>query len=355
MSYASPRVHRRARLAGAAVRLAIVPLVLATLHTVVTAAGSPVRAYWVPSSALSSPVAVRRAVSAALSGGFAAVAVPLSVARQEDHPLDYDGEADIIRQARDSGLSTHLAVSVNAVAGVDEWPASREHVIYQHPEWLMVPRSLAAELLTLDTRSPAYLGRLARWIRANTDRVDGLYLSPLDPSAAAHLVNVVVSAARRYSPDGIFLDNVDFPGTDFDYSRRAVDLFRTRMRSTLSPSERARLDEVEAIDPFAYPEEFPDEWRQFRESALTGLLERLRAWLSAASSSASIAVSIQPDVDVSRRDRFQDWRSWLDRGLIDRVGYRDRTAGSVVLTPDGGTLVDPASRRAQATTVGGSR
>ena len=82
----------------------------------------------------------------------------------------------MLRQARERGLGAHSPVTVNVAAAVGGLPPSRDHVIYQHPEWLMVPRQLAPEMLKIDVRSPAYLGQIARWTRTNADRVDGLYV-----------------------------------------------------------------------------------------------------------------------------------------------------------------------------------
>ena len=99
----------------------------------------------------------------------------------------------------------------------------------------MVPRQIAPGCSRAIQRSPAYLGRMARWTRANVDRVAGLYVSPLDPAATQYLVNAVVTAVGRYAVDGVFLDAVEFPGEDFDYSRHAMDLFRMRMRGAMCP------------------------------------------------------------------------------------------------------------------------
>lgn len=265
----------------------------------------------------------------------------------------FDGAAELLRQARERGLSGHLSVAVNVAAAVGELPASREHVIYQHPEWLMVPRQLAPEMLKTDVRSPAYLGQIARWTRANAQRVDGLYVSPLDPAAASYLVDAVMAAVGRYSVDGVFLDAIDFPGVDFDYSRHAMDLFRVRIRAVMSFAERTRLDAIEAIDPFAYTEEFPEEWRRFRESALTELLERLRTALTAISPAVSIAASARGDAEVSMVEHFQAWRSWLARGIVDRVGYRNRSTGIVLVSPDGVFASEPARLSITQTTGGG--
>ena len=137
----------------------------------------------------------------------------------------------MIKEARDRGLRVHAWIEVTLAAAAGELPASRDHVLYQHPEWLMVPRELAAEMLKIDARSPAYLGRLTRWARANRPRVDGVYVSPLAPEAAAYLVAAVTAAAQRYAVDGVFLDAMRFPGADFDYSRHAMDIFRAETQA----------------------------------------------------------------------------------------------------------------------------
>jgi uncharacterized lipoprotein YddW (UPF0748 family) len=283
------------------------------------------------------------------------VIAPLAIGARSEAD-SFDPGTEVLRQARERGLGVHLSIAVNMAVPVGEIPASRDHVIYQHPEWLMVPRQLAAEMLKVDVRSPAYLGQLARWTRANTDRVGGIYVSPLDPAAAAYVVDSITGAARRYPVDGLYLESVDFPGEDFDYSRHSLDLFRTRMRAALSLTERARLDEIEAIDPFAYAEEFPDQWRQFRQAALTELLVQLRGALKGINSAVVMAAAARTDADASLRENFQDWRSWLERGIIDRIGYRSRASATVLLSPDGVFASGPERvSTVQAVGAGGPR
>ena len=207
----------------------------------------------------------------------------------------FDGALEMVKEARDRGLRVHAWIEVTLAAAAGELPASRDHVLYQHPEWLMVPRELAPEILKIDARSPAYLGRLTRWVRANTPRVDGVYVSPLAPEATAYLVTAVTAAAQRYAVDGVFLDAMRFPGADFDYSRHAMDIFRAETRPQLSPEERTRLDEVESIDPFGYAEEFPDRWRQFRQSRLTNLMSRVRKAIAAVRPALVVSAGVAPD------------------------------------------------------------
>jgi uncharacterized lipoprotein YddW (UPF0748 family) len=356
MAYGHSRFHRRFRRVGIPLRVASAVLIVAAAHAVLSAASTPsLRAFWIAPSSMSSALSIRRAISSAASSGYDAVMAPLAIGARSDSDT-FDAGAELLREARERGLAAHLSVTVNIAAAADELPASRDHVIYQHPEWLMVPRQIAAEMLKIDPRSPAYLGQITRWTRANADRVEGLYVSPLDPAATMYLANAVISAVGRYAVDGVYLDAVEFPGEDFDYSRHAMELFRTRMRSVMSVVERARLDEIEAIDPFAYAEEFPDEWRRFRESALTDLLERVRTGLSNKRPAISIAAAARSDADASLREHFQAWRAWLDRGIVDRVGYHSRSTGTVLLSTDGVFASIPETPSAvQAAGAGGPR
>jgi len=298
----------------------------------VAAANTPLRTFWAARGALESPDAVRRAVAAATVGGFDTVMVP--VALVGDTLDGFDGAREMISEARSRGLRVHAWIEVTLVAANGELPASRDHVLYQHPEWLMVPRDLAAEMLKVDVRSPAYLGRLTRWARANATRVDGLYVSPLAPEAASYLVAAVTAAAKRYAVDGVFLDTVRFPGVDFDYSRYAMENFRAETRPQLSSEERARLDEVEAIDPFGYAEEFPERWRAFRQARLTSLISRLRKALSNVSQTLVVSASVPSDPGQALAESFQDWTNWMETGLVDGVGRRSGTSGTIVFTAD---------------------
>ena len=321
------------RLARPLICLCVATLIGAAMHgQTLAAANAPLRTFWASRASLESPDAVRRAVVAAADGAFDTMMVP--VALVSDSLQVFDGAREMITEARARGLRVHAWIEVTLVAANGELPASRDHVLYQHPEWLMVPRELAPDVLKVDVRSPGYLGRLTRWARANAPRVDGLYVSPLAPEAAAYLVTAVTAAARRYPVDGVFLDAVRFPGIDFDYSRHAMEIFRAETRPQLSVEERARLDEIELIDPFGYAEEFPARWRAFRQARLTSLVSRLRKALMEVNSTLVVSAGVPSDPGSALAESFQDWTSWMESGLVDGVGRRSGTSGTIVFTAE---------------------
>jgi uncharacterized lipoprotein YddW (UPF0748 family) len=276
-----------------------------------------VRALWVRRASLESEDAIRKMVASAATAGFNTLFVQATEAAAAAVPFDPIGET--IAQAHAAGLRVHAWVDITRVTEPGELPFTRNHVVYQHPEWLMVPRAIAAELLDIDSHNPDYLGRLARWTRTNADRIDGLYISPLQPEAASHLAQVVRDLARRYALDGVYLDHVQFPAADFDYGVKSVAAFRTFMREQLPLAERERIDGVEEIDPFAYPNELPNDWRLFRQSQLTALIARLRTTVKEARPEALVSAAVVSDAAVAARDNLQDWRTWLENGFLDAL------------------------------------
>jgi uncharacterized lipoprotein YddW (UPF0748 family) len=302
-----------------ALLLCLVFAALAT-HRSMRAAGATeeMRALWVRQTSLESEESIRRMVTSAATSGFntlfVQVANEISAAAQTFDPI-----AEAINQAHAAGLRVHAWLDVVRVAPAGELPFARDHVIYQHPEWLMVPRAIAAELLPVDVHSPDYVGRLVRWTRTSTDRIDGLYLSPAVPEAASYLAEAVRDIVSRYSLDGVYLDHVRYPAADFDYGVRSIAAFRDFMRGQLGLTERQPIESIQALDPFAYPNELPDQWRSFRRAQLTALVARLRSTVKSVRPEAIVSVAVTSDSESAERDNLQDWRTWAANEFIDAL------------------------------------
>jgi uncharacterized lipoprotein YddW (UPF0748 family) len=292
-------------------------LALSATHRV-AGATDEMRALWVRQTSLETEESIRRMVASASTSGFNTLFVQIgneaAAAAQTFDPV-----AETINQAHAAGLRVHAWLDIARVAPSGELPFARDHVIYQHPEWLMVPRAIAAELLPVDVHSPDYLGRLVRWTRSNTDRIDGLYVSPALPEAASYLAEAVRDVVRRYPLDGVYLDHVRYPGADFDYGVRSIAAFRDMLKGQLPLTERQRIDSVQALDPFAYPNELPDEWRSFRRAQLTALVVRLHSTIKSVRPGTTVSVAVTADAESAERENLQDWRTWAANEFIDAL------------------------------------
>ena len=289
-----------------------------------------VRALWVTRATLSNPAAIAQMVATAQSGGFNTLIVQVRARgdayyRSTIEPRapelaarpDFDPLAETLALAHRAGLKVHAWVVLNLVSSALELPASRQHVIYRQPEWLMVPRDLAADIRATDPRSPEYVGRIARWTRARSNDVEGLYLSPVSTAAAAYLASIVTEIATTYPVDGIHLDYARFPSRWFDYSPAAVQQFKQTLRSSISDADRRRADTQETLDPLAYPNLFAADWDTFRRSRVTSLVMRIRTAIKTARPGVTLSAAVIPHLEQASNERLQDWRTWLDQGLID--------------------------------------
>ncbi len=207
-------------------------------------ARAEVRALWVVRTTLTSPEAVESMVTTARAGGFNTLLVQVrgrgdAYYRDGREPRatplvgqpDFDPLALAIRRAHAAGLQVHAWINVNLVAGTGELPASRDHIVYRHPEWLMVPRSLAEGLRPLDPRGPEYLGRLSRYARSRSDTIEGLYLSPIEPGSIEYTASVVRDIVERYDLDGVHLDYLRYPNDGFRLQPAGARRVSTRRRA----------------------------------------------------------------------------------------------------------------------------
>jgi uncharacterized lipoprotein YddW (UPF0748 family) len=315
--------------------LAIVAAALAMLAAPAAARRAPAdetRALWVVRTTLTSPSAVEAMVEAARAGGFNTLLVqvrgrgdayyadalepqPPALAQQPG----FDPLALATARAHAAGLRVHAWINLNLVAGVNDVPSERDHVVRRHPEWLMVPRALVETLAGVDPRSPAFLDQLSRHVRERSSTMEGLYLSPIVPAAAEYTVRVVRDIAERYPIDGVHLDYARYPAVDFDYGREALAAFRDDVVSDLGATDRQRYDRRLAREPLIYTEAFPLRWRRFRSERLTELIARVRTATKAARPDAMLTAAVLPDAADASDRHLQDWHGWIEQSLLDAV------------------------------------
>jgi uncharacterized lipoprotein YddW (UPF0748 family) len=304
----------------------------ALLRAAAHRSANEVRALWVTRGTLATPAGIAQMVRAAAAAGFNTLIVQVrgrgdSYYRSTLEPRaaelaarpDFDPLAETLTLAHRAGLKVHAWLAVNLISSAVELPASRQHIVYRQPEWLMVPRELASEMLGIDTRSPEYIGTLARWTRARPAEVEGLYISPLHTAAVTHVAGVVSELVRSYPIDGVHLDYARYPNSAFDYSRTALQLFKQAQRARLSEIDRRRADLQETLDPLAYPNLFAQDWNAFRRARLTAMVMRLRTAAKAAAPNVAVSAAVVADLEQAANERLQDWRTWLEQGLLDAL------------------------------------
>jgi uncharacterized lipoprotein YddW (UPF0748 family) len=320
-----------------------------------------VRALWVVRTALLHPDSARAAVRRAHEAGFNTLLVQVRGrgdayyrSRYEVPPdaMDqrlrgtYDPLGTVLDEARARGLKVHAWVNAHLVASAFLPPRDPAHLARRAPDLLAVPRELAPRLFPMDPRDPRYTETLLEWSQENVDRVEGLYTSPVSPGVREHLAAVVGDLVDRYPLDGVHLDYIRFPNTDFDYSREVLTAFRAWVRASvrIPASDLARAEAAWPRDPFAYVDAFPGLWDDYRRMGVDRTLERLYWTVKDRSPGTLVSVAVFPDPESARRERLQGWEEWVRAGYAEVVAPMAYTPNQDAFRRQIGRAVEVAGR-----------
>ncbi len=292
-----------------------------------------VRALWVVRTTLTHPDSIRAMVERAHRAGFNTLIVQVRGrgdayyrSRWEPRPeaLDrhgpgFDPLALVIQEAHARGLGVHAWINAHLVGGLGGLPTDPAHLIARRPDLLAVPRELARELFTVDPWSPRFAGSLLDYALANTDRVEGLYSAPSHPEVKEHLYSVWMDLLDSYALDGLHFDYIRYPNPEFDYSRGALERFRTWVSPRVPPARFEELDLEYRADPLAFVDALPGPWGEFRRAQITELVERIYLGVKKREPDAVVSAAVFPGAEDAYRSRFQDWRAWIQNGILDAV------------------------------------
>jgi uncharacterized lipoprotein YddW (UPF0748 family) len=298
-----------------------------------TPTAGEVRALWVVRTTLVSKEKIREMVKRAAANGFNTLIVQVRgrgdayyrsqweprAAALKDEPKDFDPLAYTLKEAKRRKLKVHAWVNTNLLANLDELPGEPGHVYNARPEWLAVPRAVAAELYGMSPAEPRYRAAIVEWSRANRAELEGVYVSPARAEVREHIYSIWIDLLARYDVDGLHFDYVRFASPDFDYSRASLERFRAWLEPHLGESERRQLAEALKSDPLAPATTYPERFADFQREQVTSLVERIFHGVKKRRPDVIVSAAVFANDENARARRFQDWRRWLALGLLDVV------------------------------------
>jgi uncharacterized lipoprotein YddW (UPF0748 family) len=316
--------------------LAIIPLqqIAAPSPLIENLAAPPpneVRALWVVRDTMTSPASVKEMVRRANAAGFNTLIVQVRgrgdayyKARWEPRATlletqddDFDPLELTIKEAHAAGLKVHAWINTFLVADAENLPASREHAMYKHPEWLAVPRGIAQELYQGNPKAPNYTDTLISYAQSNKAELEGIFFSPAHPGVKEQIYNLWIDITERYDVDGLHFDYIRYPNRQFDYSRTSLDRFRAELEKTIAAEARKQLAAALASDPLAAVNTYPDRYAQFQRDQVTDLVERVYQGVKARKPNALVSAAVFANDKDAYDARCQDWKLWLKRGILD--------------------------------------
>jgi uncharacterized lipoprotein YddW (UPF0748 family) len=295
-------------------------------------ATSEVRAFWVVRTSLTSPEKIQAMVRAAADNGFNILIVQVRgrgdayynskveprAVELKDQPVTFDPLAFTITEAHKRGLKVHAWLNTSLLANLDALPTDPKHVYNLHPEWLAVPKPVAVDLYKLDPKDPLYRQRIVEWSKANRAELEGVYTGPANPKVREHIYKIWMDVLKHYQVDGLHFDYVRLASPDFDYSRTSMEKFYKWLEPQLTSPERRELKHLRD-HPIGVADRYQDKFGDFQRAQITALVERIYRAVKKRRPDTLVSAAVFANDENAFTRRFQDWRHWLQMGILDVV------------------------------------
>jgi uncharacterized lipoprotein YddW (UPF0748 family) len=292
---------------------------------------SEVRALWVVRTTLTSPEKIRAMVEKASQNGFNTLIVQIRgrgdayyrsheeprAVELKDQPTDFDPLAVTTKEAKQRGLKVHAWINTSLLANLDALPNDPSHVYNKHPEWLAVPRAVAADLYNMSPTDPRYRQRIVEWSKANRGELEGVYTGPANPRVRQHIYKIWMDVLKHYAVDGLHFDYIRLASPDFDYSRTSLESFRKWLEPQLAATDRSQLKLALKQNPLAAVENHGGKFADFQREQITKLVELVYRGVKRKRPEAIVSAAVFANDENAYTRRFQDWRRWLTMGILD--------------------------------------
>jgi uncharacterized lipoprotein YddW (UPF0748 family) len=271
-----------------------------------------IRALWVVRDSMTSPQKIRNTIAMAKKYGFNTLFVQVRgrgdayyhsniEPRAEDlahQPADFDPLGLAISEGHKAGLEVHAWMCTFFVWHKARHPYSSQHVVNQHPEWLVQDKNGNIRI------TPGH-------------DIEGAFLDPALPEVRAYTRDVFLDLVKNYAVDGIHFDYVRFPSCDYSFSRASLAAFRDYLIPKLSENDIAYADAKAANNRLAWYYLFPREWMEWRQSLVTETVRDIAEEAHQIHPGIIVSAAVFPNYRVASVDKGQAWHDWLREGILD--------------------------------------
>src|SRR4030095_8468635 len=290
-----------------------------------------IRALWVVRTTLTSPDKIRAMVGAAADNGFNTLIVQVRgrgdayykssveprAIELKDQPAEFDPLSTTLQEAHKRGLKVHAWLNTSLLANLDSLPTDPNHVYNKHPEWLAVPKPVAAELYKMSPADPLYRQKIVEWSKANRAELEGVYTGPANSKVREHIYKIWMDVLKNYAVDGIHFDYVRLASPDFDYSKTSLEKFNEWLLPQLTAHQRKELKQANKSNPLASTDLHAAKFADFQRAQITSLVARIYHGVKKRNAQVLVSAAVFANDENAYTRRFQDWRRWLQMGILD--------------------------------------
>lgn len=287
-------------------------------------AANEFRGLWVVRYSMGSRQSIERVIERAREGNLNALLVQVN-GRGEAYyesrlapkapgvQSGFDPLAFCVERAHAAGLQAHAWINAFTVGELGRSKYQGEHVLNRHPEWSLVDQHGVS---TLDYSSE--MGR---------DELVSVMLDPAVEGVKQYVCKVFTEVVAGYDVDGVHLDYIRYPGRDYGYGRAARGAFEKLagydpldlVRRSEAVCSGGAMDGTGGANGNGVREGLLGKWDEFRREQVTEVVRRVYRGVKRTKPHVAVSCAVFPDVDDAYEQRMQDWRGWIQEGIVDFV------------------------------------
>lgn len=215
----------------------------------------------------------------------------------------FDPLAYIIKKTRGTDIRIHAWVNISFVLDPENYPPESKHVLSRHPEWI-----------TYDYKGRPMTDYSAAELKENL--LEGYCLDPAIPEVREYTSLIIRDIITRYQVDGIHLDFIRYPYSGYNsyYNKYLSDF-------GYNPIARKIFKKKYGIDPIKINRYKESAYRRlfdkFRVDQISNIVGLIHKTVKEHNPYLLLSAAVMPRHDWGKRVYFQDWPTWLEKGIID--------------------------------------
>ena len=232
--------------------------------------------------------------------------------KAEELNSDFDPLKYLIEKKQGHTFRIHAWINVFYLWSSENPPIAKNHIVNQKPDWIAYPMEIPSDSSLFERRGDS----------------EGLFASPLLPEVQKHILNVLNDILSHYEIDGLHLDYIRFPGSDFDFHPWVRHQFRKLY--ILDPLEFEN-DKEKFVQKYGYTgyELYYSRWTRFLRNGLSDFVKTLSQNVRKKNPDIIISAAVKADLSMAYFSYYQEWDRWLKEGWIDRAVPMNYTNNNV--------------------------
>ncbi|MBN1326868.1 MAG: family 10 glycosylhydrolase [Candidatus Cloacimonetes bacterium] len=188
---------------------------------------------------------------------------------------EFDPLAYLIEKTAGKKIQIHAWLTIFVTTLHDQAKMDSSNVYYRHPEW--VTRDYNRVIMPHNS-------------------YEGAYLDPGLPQVHLYLLNIILDIVKNYPVDGIHLDYIRYPDTQFGYNETARNIYSFDVMFEDSRS-----------------------WQYWKEEQVTSFVKKVSISLKNISPETNLSAAVFPSIETARMKYSQNWMRWLKEDYVDTI------------------------------------